>query len=432
MREILLVLGRELNERVRTRSFVIGTLLFPVFVVAIMLLPNVDGGPAERRLVVVDDAPGQIGETFAIALNQAYASPIDSLVPERRKGATQYHIEQISGPIDPLRANLTARIEAEQIDGYVYLPANVRETGVVQFRSTRLADPAMLREIRLAATEAVQADRLMRSGLKLEMIADLLQPVTLDDGRVDERGNEAGTARASFYFAYIVAIVIYMMIAMYGTGVTRSVLEEKNNRIAEILVSSVRATHLMAGKILGVGAAVMLQVFIWVLSIVLLITQSDWLAQRFNIDPTALNVVAAQPVAAVLLIAYFVLGFLLFAALFAGLGAAVTSDHEAQSFQMLFMLPLFVPLLFLMQLTTHPLEPLARTLGLIPFTAPVAMPMRMAAANISIAEILLSLALLAITTFATAWAAARIYRVGILATGRKPGFGELLRWLRMA
>jgi ABC-2 type transport system permease protein len=225
-------------------------------------------------------------------------------------------------------------------------------------------------------------------------------------------------------------MVIYMMIAMYGTGVTRSVLEEKNNRIAEVLVSSMRATHLMAGKILGVGSAVLLQVLTWVLLIGLLITQSDWLAQRFNVDPAALNALTAQPGTTALLIAYFVLGFLLFAALFAGLGAAVTSDQEAQSFQMFLMVPLFVPLLFLLQLTTRPLEPLARMLGLIPFTAPVAMPMRMAAARIPNSEIVASLALLVVTLALTAWLAGKIYRIGILSTGKRPSMAELIRWLR--
>jgi ABC-2 type transport system permease protein len=138
----------------------------------------------------------------------------------------------------------------------------------------------------------------------------------------------------------------------------------------------------------------------------------------------------ARPGLTLLLLAYFILGFLLFAALFAALGAAVTSDQEAQSFQMLFMVPLFVPVLFLLQLTTRPLEPLARGLGLFPFTAPVAMPIRMAAARIPLAEVMLSLLLLVLALVLVGWLAGKIYRIGILATGRRPTMRELIYWMR--
>lgn len=430
MREIGLVMLRELNERVRTRSFLVGTLLFPLLVIAVMLLPTLSGRAEARHLVVVDEAPQPIAQMFVMALNRSAIPGLDTLAGDFDRNATHYEVEVVKGPVEPLRAGLVARIEAEEIDGYVVLPADLRDSSRIQFRSTRVAEPAMMRDIRIAASEAVQADRLARAGLNLESVVDLLQPVTVDGGRVDAQGAEAGTAQAAFYFAYIVAMIIYMMIAMYGTGVTRSVLEEKNNRIAEVLVSSMRATHLMAGKILGVGSAVMLQVLIWIALIGLLITQSGWLADRFGVDPAALNAIAAQPVTTALLVAYFVLGFLLFAGLFAALGAAVTSDQEAQSFQMLLMIPLFVPLLFLLQLTTRPLEPLARTLGMIPFTAPVAMPMRMAAARIPAGEVAVSLVLLALTLVAVAWIAGRVYRIGILSTGRRPTLRELGQWLR--
>lgn len=428
MREIMLVVARELNERVRTRAFVIGTVLFPVFVLGVMLLPSISRQGKQRQVVVVNEGPDNIARMFITALERGALAPGDTL--RALRNMNRYRAEILDGPLEPARADLVARIEAERIYGYVVIPANVRDSSSVQFRSTRVGDPAVLRDIRVAASEAVHADRLARAGLNLESVADLLRPVSVDEGRVDTHGQEAGTGQASFFFAYIVAMVIYMMIAMYGTGVTRSVLEEKNNRIAEVLVSSMRATHLMAGKILGVGSAVLLQVLTWVVLIGLLITQSDWLAQRFNVDPAALNALTAQPGTTALLIAYFVLGFLLFAGLFAALGAAVTSDQEAQSFQMFLMVPLFVPLLFLLQLTTRPLEPLARMLGLIPFTAPVAMPIRMAAARIPAAEIFASLGLLVVTLVLTAWLAGKIYRIGILSTGRRPSLAELMRWLR--
>jgi ABC-2 type transport system permease protein len=429
MREVLLVLEREFNERVRTRAFVIGTVLFPVFMIAILLLPTIAGGSAARSIVVVDEAPAPIGSLFVSALMRT-TGPNGVPIRRGRGAALEYRVQVVKDPIDQVRSDLVQRIEAKELDGFVYLPASLADTGVVHYRSTRIGDARMMSDLRLAAGEAVHAYRLAQSGVDVQRVAELLTPVRLDGGRIDARGEDAGSAQSGFMFAYIVAMIIYIMIAMYGTGVTRSVLEEKNNRIAEVLVSSMRATHLMAGKVLGVGAAVILQILIWVGIIVLLISQSDWMAQQFGVNPAALNAIAAQPGTVALLAVYFVIGFLLFAALFAALGAAVTSDQEAQSFQMLFMVPLFLPLLFLMQLTTRPLEPLARTLGMIPFTAPVAMPMRMAAARIPVGEVLASIALLIATLFLTAWIAGRIYRIGILSTGRRPSMKELAHWLR--
>jgi ABC-2 type transport system permease protein len=427
--EMMLVLQRELKERVRTRSYAIGTILFPLIMIAILTVPAMVGGQRERHLVVVNEAGDAIGQMFKAALNRSFTPGLDTLAP-RRSDATFYNIEMVPGPVEPLRAGLAARIEAREIDGYVVLPADVRESGRVHFQSTRVGEPSMLRDIRAAASEAVQADRLARSGLQIDRVVDLLRPVQVSGTRVDERGEDAGSGQAAFYAAYIVAMVIYLMIALYGTGVTRSVLEEKNNRIAEVLVSSMKASHLMAGKILGVGTAVLLQVMIWIVLIALFVTQADWIAPQFQVDASALNMLLARPGLTLLLLAYFILGFLLFAALFAALGAAVTSDQEAQSFQMLFMVPLFVPVLFLLQLTTRPLEPLARGLGLFPFTAPVAMPIRMAAARIPLAEVMLSLLLLVLALVLVGWLAGKIYRIGILATGRRPTMRELIYWMR--
>jgi len=431
MREILLVVEREVRERVWTRSFLLGTLLFPVFVLAIVLLPTMMGDAPSRELTLIDEAPAPIAQLFVASLNQANGAQPDPAAPtQRRRGTVRYHVAVVAGPERAIRSDLTARMDAEQLDGYVVLPADVRETGEVHFRSTRPSDPGVLRDIRMAATQAIQADRLARAGIDVGTVAELLRPVTVSTGRPDAPGLNVRSERSGFFFGYLVAVVIYFVVALYGSGVTRSVLEEKNNRIAEVLVSTMRATHLMAGKILGVTATVMLQLLVWAVVVTVLITQSGWISEQFSIDPAILNAIAAQPVATLALVAYFVLGFVLFASLFAALGATVSSDQEAQSFQMLFMLPLFVPVLFIVPLTSRPLDPLAWALGMIPFTAPVAMPMRMGAASIPARDVFLSLILLAVTCVLVAVLAGKIYRVGILSTGSRPGFRELLAWIR--
>lgn len=424
MSELLIIIGREFRERVQSRNFLLGTILFPVFMVVVTVLPAMfDRGGSERHIVVVDEAPPGVVDRFIAALTQ-----------QSTEGELEnrYTVERVQGPFDAVRNELNERVLAEEIYGYLVVPAGVVDGEEVSFRASAVASFSVLRDVRRAITTSVQAARLQRAGIELTELASLLTPVRIHTARITPTGEDGTDAGASFLLAYVIAFLLYMMIAFYGANVLRSVLEEKTNRIAEVLVSSVAASRLMLGKVVGVSSAALLQVLIWAGSIALLVTRSDWLSARFNVPPEALDALRVEPLLAVVLIAFFVLGFFLYASLFAALGAAVTSDQEAQSLQIVVMLPLFVPLLFLIPLTTEPLGPLATVLGLVPFTAPMAMPMRMAAANVPGGQVLLSLVLVLVGLIALGWLAGKIYRIGILSTGKKPTLRELGRWLRMA
>lgn len=423
MSDMFLVLQREFRERVATKAFLLGTFLFPLFMAAIMILPGLFDRSETRTLVVVNEAPPGVAERFVARL---------STPPEDPEGNRYVVEETVAGPVDAVRTQLSARVQVQEIDGFVVLPANVLESNEIRYRSRAIASPGMLRDLRTAASEAVQAERLRRAGLDVSGVARLIQRVEVENARISATGEEKGDAQSTFFVAYILAFVIYFMVAIYGVSVMRSVLEEKTSRISEVLVSSVPATQLMAGKILGVASAALLQVLIWSVLMGLLVTRSDMIAERAGIPPEALRAIAVDPGTLFLLLVFFVLGFLLFAALFAALGAAVTTEQEGQSFQMLVMLPLFLPLLFLLPLTNEPLGSAATTLGLFPFTAPVAMPMRMASTAIPPLQVALSVGILLVTLALVAWIAGKIYRIGILATGKRPSFRELGRWLRTA
>jgi len=423
MSEIMLILRREFLERVRTRGFVLGTILFPAFMAAVLIVPMMlEGGAEERRFAVVDEAPAGIAERFVQTLT----------TPAEGAETSRYRVEVVAGPLDAVRDELHARIQADELHGYVVLPADVLERNQVQYRAKAIGGPGVLREIRVAASQAVQAERLRQAGLEVQEVAALIRPVQVDNARITAEGEEGADAESTFFAAYIIAMAIYMLVAMYGMSVMRSVLEEKTNRIAEVLASSVRSSHLMTGKILGVGSAALFQVLIWVALIVLLVTQSEAIAARFGVEPDAIRSIGIEPGTAVLLVTYLLLGFFLFASLFAVLGAAVTSEQEAQSLQMVIMVPLFVPLLFMMPLAGDPLGRAATILGMIPFTAPIAMPMRMAAAPIPPIQIAGSLVLLALALVACAWLGGKIYRIGILSTGKRASLKDLATWIRIA
>jgi ABC-2 type transport system permease protein len=423
VRDMLLIVRREFRERVASRSFVIGTLVFPVLIVALALLPRLIGsGGAERTLTLVNEASPGVGEAFAAALGAAPRSPEDNT----------YRVEPVPGRFDDLRDTLNARVVAEEIDGYVVLPADVLEGGRIVFRSRNVGSFSVMRDLRTAGNRAVQRARLEHAGISAAAVAALIAPVQVDEAGISSRGEERGGAMATFLAAYVVAFLVYLMTTLYGVAVMRGVLEEKSSRIAEVLMSTTRASHMMAGKIIGVGSAAVVQVLIWVAILALFATQSDRLGERFAVPDTVLQAMRIEPVTGVLLFLFFVLGFFLYASIFAIVGASVTSEQEAQSVQFIALIPLIAPMLFLESILNAPLGPTATTLGLVPLTAPIANPMRMATTAIPAAQIVASLALLVVAIAAVAWVAGKIYRVGMLSTGKRPTFSELVRWLRSA
>jgi ABC-2 type transport system permease protein len=263
-------------------------------------------------------------------------------------------------------------------------------------------------------------------------VAGLVKRVEVGTGRITDEGEEGGSATSTFFLGYIVGFLVYLMILLYGMNVLRSVLEEKTNKISEVIVSSMKASHLMLGKILGVGAVALLQVAVWGAMIGFAVSRSDTLTAHFGMPPGALDVVNVPLGTLLAVLGFFVLGFLLYAALYAALGAAVNSEQEAQQFQMIVMMPLIVPMALVVRIVSDPLGQVATVLGLIPFTAPVTMAMRLASAPVPAGQIVASLALMVATVLAVAWVAGKIYRVGILSTGKRPTLRELGQWLRMA
>lgn len=418
MSETTIVLKREFYERVRTKGFWIGTLILPLFMGGITILPSMLGGNDARTLVVVDEAPAGVGDQVVAALTR----------PDEDGEASNYTVQKVAGPFAGRRAELNRQVLEKEIDGYVYLPASVVQTNAVEYRARNVSNFQVAGDLRRAVSQSVQAARLQGQGLNVGEVAALLRPVEVNAARVTKDGEKAGDAASAFFLSYFVGFVVYFLVFLYGFNVMRSVLEEKTNRIVEVIVSSMKASHLMLGKILGVGAVAMLQVAIWVtLSVV-----ASKLGSRIGIPPDALKSLGLGWGVAVPLIGFFVLGFFLYAALFAALGAAVNSEQEAQQYQTIVFLPLIVPMVFIAKIISDPLGTTATVLGMIPFTAPVTMPMRMTATAVPGWQIAASLAGVLVTVFVVAWLAGKIYRVGILSTGTKPSLRELGRWLRAA
>ncbi len=425
MSEMLIVLQREFMERVRTRSFVLSTLLLPVFIGGLALLPAMMGsGGGERTLVLVDETPVGIGDHVVRNLTRPAA--------EGASEAYTYRVERVAEPLAAARDGLNRRILAEEIDAYVHLPSDLVSANGIDYRARNVSNFQVERDIRRAVSEAVQAARLREAGLDITEVASLLRPVDVRTSRVTAAGEKEESAKSTFLIGYILGFMVYMLVILYGINVMRSVLEEKTNRIVEVIVSSMKASHLMAGKILGVGAVALFQVSIWVVLGTVVTSGSGGIAGRLGIPAEALSGAGVDPWMLAAGIGFFLLGFFLYASLFAAVGAAVNSEQEAQQFQTVALLPLIAPMIFIAQVISDPLGKTATVLGMIPFTAPVTMPMRMATAAVPAWQIVASLAGTLLAVLLMAWLAGKIYRIGILSTGKKPSLRELGHWLRAA
>lgn len=422
MRNVLIIVRREFLERVRTKSFLVGTLLFPLFILAMVFLPALIGtGGGERSLVLVDEGPAAVGRQVEAALTAPRADP----------KAIRYTVERVPGTLEANRVELSRRIEQKEIDGYLWIGPEVLTASEVQYRARDVTRVQVVEDIERAATGAVQAERLAGSGITPQQVANLVRPVKVQAARITGGGEEGGNLFATLITSYVLGFLFIQLIAIYGQNAMRSVLEEKNNRIVEVIVSSVKATHLMAGKILGLASVALLQVGIWA-GFGLLVSSQAGRLTRFGVDAGPMRAIQLAPSVWAALLVFFVLGFVLYAAIYAAAGSTVTSEQEAQQLALPLMIPLFVPIVFIMPILTDPLGSTARTLSLIPLFAPVVMPMRVVATDVPLWEVAASVGLLLLGMAAVVWLAGKIYRVGILSTGKKPSLRELGRWLRAA
>jgi ABC-2 type transport system permease protein len=244
-----------------------------------------------------------------------------------------------------------------------------------------------------------------------------------------ERG---GSGEVRGFFAVGIAFLLYIAIFLYGQNVLRGVMEEKQTRVAEVVVSSVPATQLMAGKVIGVGAAGVTQLVLSVGASYATYRFRAPMLARFGLPQIPYDVPHIALGTALLLLLFFLLGYLFYAALFAAIGAMVSSETEAQQVQLPVAMLLVTSAIFIQPVMFAPESGTAVSLSLLPFSAPIIMPLRLSLIDVPPSQIALSIVSLTAGCFIAVWLAARIYRTGLLMYGKRPSLGEIARWVRQA
>lgn len=425
-----IIVAREFNERVRKKSFIITTLLVPLFLLACMVIPALIlayGGGSTKTIAVIDPS-GVVAPALESSEEVVYI-PTDRTLEEASADESLFGVLVVG---------------ADVVDN----PSNVK-------LYTSASSSMMLEElITSQIEEAIRQQRIQRE--QIDNLAEVMEriktTVTLQTFRTD-RDEKVQSAGVAYGLGYVLAFVLYMFLLLYGQMVMTSVIEEKGSRVLDVVITSVPPFRLMLGKILGIATVAVTQIVIWCALLVILFTTvlpaiipAETMAQAQalqagQLDPAALGsdteMLQALATATdlgymgmimVYLVLFLIGGYLLYSAMFAAVGASVDNVQDASQLSMVVTMPIIIGLFAMIAVMADPNSGAAFWFSMIPFTSPMVMMARIPA-GIAAWEPILSLFLLAATTLLMIWIAAKIYRVGVFMHGKKPALKDLARWI---
>ncbi len=417
MEKLFAVIKREYLTRVKSKGFFIGTILSPVVMMGLAVMPYFltrSSGPDKYRIAVLD----QNGDA-------ALVERIESLLAPAKSGGPKYELTREAvgseAELESRRQALTAEIEAKRLDGYLILPPDALNQEEVVCYAKNTTSFSHRSRLGGAIDKAISESRIAKAGLKADDVRQLTKSINLR--LVNERGeNDRGKAMLGF----ALLMILYITILIYGVTVMRGVIEEKQSRIIEVLLASVRPFDLMLGKVVGIGMVGLTQYVVWAISgiCISLVTASSAL----RLSGSSLPKISVSLM--VFFVVYYLLGYFLYATLYAMVGAIVSNEDDGNQLQMPISITFAVSLVLATIVMENPSGTRATVLSLFPYFGPALMFLRIAFDAAPAWQIALSITLMIATILFSVWVAAKIYRVGMLMYGKRPTLPELARWLR--
>jgi ABC-2 type transport system permease protein len=367
LNRLLAVIRREYLERVKTKAFWISTILVPIFLGAVMILPAWFATRAGGEFsVAVLDLSGRFFDPVR--------DEVDRLLSGDEEKLSVTLVLQDPGPDSAAtRERLKTEVQKKAFDGLLVIPDSMPDEGRPDYVAPNVAAFKLLTVIERSVNNVMVADRLTGAGLDPEAVRELTRRVGLNTLKLGKGGEETRDQGQTFMLAYVFVMIIYMTVLLYGMYVMRGVLEEKSSHVVEVIVSTVKPFELMLGKILGIGAVGLTQFLIW--AILMAAISAPGAVASVGISGMELPAVPAQLL--FFFVVYFVLGFLLYGTLYAGVGAAFDTEQEAQNFQGVLTMFLMVPLVMMVLIINQPDGTVSVVLSLIPFFTPMLMFLRM-------------------------------------------------------
>lgn len=428
MNRIWIVLKSEFSRRVRSKWFILTTLLGPVFLIGLMVVPAIIGyltSESDSRTIAVVDETGVLADSLT------------------ERSGSRFRFVQTDEPEDSIRA----AVQAGEYDGFLVLPAAILEGDTeATYYSVEGGGLSLGSELEGIVDSLVDDYRLEAQNAPPEVLEILKTRVGVRLLKITEEGDAADSTAASAALGFILGFVIYIAMFIYGAYVMHGVMEEKQSRVLEVIVSSVKPFELLMGKVLGIGAMGLVQMGVWAAFLILLSVSAGGIASLF-LDPSDFNLPAnvsgeemlaqtdfalpqLSPEVFLWFFLFFLGGYLLYASLFAAVGSSVEHQQDAQGLMLPVTVLIIIPIMFITSIVENPNSSLALILSLVPFFSPILMVVRIAVTEVPFWQVALSFLLLCVTFVGTIWVCGRIYRVGILMYGKKPTLRDLARWLR--
>ena len=414
-RNVLLIARREYLEQIRGRSFRLSTVLVPALIVAMLGITSITG----HRL-------GTHHHITIAADNSALASDIrNEFVANKRWG---YSVDMVAPYTAQDRAGLESLVASRSLDGILIIDNSASASPSVTYLAKSSGDLMDTSRIEDAINHGFLNLRLTEEGVPAEKIRSLAEPIHLNTLQLSSNGKTGKSqGMMPFYKAMLATFLMTMPILLYGMDMARSIVEEKNSRIFEVMLSVARPDDLLTGKLLGVGAVGLTQIAIWIAAGVLL--SGSALAGALISGNLKIHFSLLE---AVLFPVYFVLGFFLYSAFFSGLAATCETAQDLQMYISLAVVPTWTSFAILPFLLNNPSSPWIVAASIFPPTAPLVMLPRLSMVSASHIywQVAVSIGVLVVFIWGVLWFASRLYRIGILMYGKRATLPEILRWLR--
>jgi ABC-2 type transport system permease protein len=437
MHKIWAVIRREFVERVRTRAFILSTILGPVFFAVMFILPGylMSRDTGVKRIAVVDGTTSEFGRKIASALEASRSGP-GTAAPAR------YAITRVpaAGREMEVRDSLVRMTGLSQksihgFEGLLLVSDSSLVTGRLHYLGANVGSFRDVGELEGVTRRLVVVERLTGMGVDPSQVMKSQEGIDLVTAKVADGKLTGESGAATFLLAYAMGIILYIALLIFGSQVMMSIIEEKTSRIVEVLASSLTPFQMMLGKVVGVGLVALLQIGIWTGAATLFSTYKEPIMAALgvaNTGPLPLSLPSMAPDLFLVFLIFFGLGFLLYAAAYAAIGAMCNTTQDAQQLQFPVMMFVIAGFFSVFALIRDPNGTAAQVLSYVPPLAPFVVPMRYSIAPLPWTQLGGSILAAIVGLMLVVWVASRIYRVGILSYGKKATLRDMVRWIRTA
>lgn len=421
MNKSWVITKREFLTRVKTKGFILGTFVAPIFMLALVVLPGVlmHVSPDAETSVCVADFTGRL---------MSYLKSDSMENKEDGKGKALYRFAEVPADlaeIDSLKRRMNSEILSGKTDVFLILPSDVFQNNRFEMYAKNVGNFQLNMSLNGMVSSAVTKVRLAGSGMDPELVERLSRRVSAKTFKVAEGGAREESGELAFIVSYAMVFMIYMVLVFYGMFVMRGVIEDKSSRVVEVLLSSARPHEIMAGKMFGIGAAGLTQMTVWALCILIISLFGASFASAAKITMPSISTWTVLA-----FVIFFLIGYFLYSSLYVALGSLGNSDSDIQNLQWPAIAPLIFSIVVMMAIIKNPDGTLAVVLSMIPFFSPMLMFLRISLHAVSLYQVIACLALCVLTISGMVWLAGRIFRIGILMYGKRPTLPEVLKWIR--